>query len=253
MINVKLLSPRYAIFRDFILALPAKMDTEGEYVYGGKRNLIKRFVAPNGESLIVKRFHSPQFVNKFIYSWGIRQPKGLRAFTYATMLREHGVETPEPLAYIEDRDWGMLRESWLITPEIPYKHQLYEMGDAEPEAYEPMATALAAFTAHMHEEGVLHKDYSPGNILWDKDDKGKICFSIVDINRMYFGHVDIRRGCANFARLWGPKRFIELLVAEYARLRGFNEQEAIGIAMDCRRKFWARYSKHHEMEFKLEL
>ncbi len=253
MTNIKLLSPRYAIFRDFILALPAKMDNEGEYVYGGKRNLIKRFAAPNGESLIVKRFHSPRFFNKFIYSLGIRQPKGLRAFTYANMLREHGVETPEPLAYIEDREWGMLRESWLITPEISYKHQLYEMGDAEPEVYEPMAKALAAFTAHMHEEGVLHKDYSPGNILWDKDAKGKVCFSIVDINRMYFGSVDIRRGCANFARLWGPKRFIELLVAEYARLRGFDVQEAIGIAMECRRKFWTRYSKHHEVEFKLEL
>lgn len=253
MIYIKLLSPRYAIFRDFLLALPAKMDTDGEYVYGGKRNLIKRFAAPNGKSLIAKRFHSPHFFNKLVYSWGIRKPKGLRAFTYANMLREHGVETPEPIAYIEDCKWGLLGESWLITPEIPYKHLLYEMGDAEPEAYEPMAKALAAFTAHMHGEGVMHKDYSPGNILWDKDANGETHFSIVDINRMYFGPVDIERGCANFARLWGPKRFIELLVAEYARLRGFDEQEAIGIAMDCRRKFWTRYGKRHEVEFKLEL
>lgn len=37
MINIKLISPRYADLRDFLLALPAKMDTEGEYVYSGKR------------------------------------------------------------------------------------------------------------------------------------------------------------------------------------------------------------------------
>lgn len=253
MINIKLISPRYADLRDFLLALPAKMETEGECVYSGKRNLIKRFTAPDGESLIVKRFHRPRFVNKFVYSWGIRKPKGMRAFTYASVLREHGVETPEPIAYIEDRDWGILKESWLITPEIPYKHLLYEMGDAEPEVYEPMAKALAAFTAHMHDEGVLHKDYSPGNILWDKDVNGNTCFSIVDINRMYFGPVDIKQGCANFARLWGPKRFIEILVAEYARLRKFDEQEAIGIAMYSRRKFWTRYRKRHKVKFKLEL
>ncbi len=253
MIKIKLLNPRYANLKDFILALPDRMDFEGEYVYGGKRNLIKRFTAPDGESLIVKRFHRPRFVNKLVYSWGIRKPKGVRAFTYASILREHGVETPEPIAYIEDRECGMLRESWLITPEIPYRHLLYEMGDAEPETYEPMAKALAAFTAQMHEKGVMHKDYSPGNILWDTDANGKTCFSIVDINRMYFGPVDMKRGCANFARLWGPKRFIELLATEYARLRGFNEQEAIGIVMDCRRKFWTRYRKRHEIKFKLEL
>ena len=57
----------------------------------------------------------------------------------------------------------------------------------------------------------------------------------------------------NFARLWGPKRFIEILVAEYARLRKFDEQEAIGIAMYSRRKFWTRYRKRHKVKFKLEL
>lgn len=77
--------------------------------------------------------------------------------------------------------------------------------------------------------------------------------SIVDINRMYFGPVDIKQGCANFARLWGPKRFIEILVAEYARLRKFDEQEAIDIAMYSRRKFWTRYRKRHKVKFKLEL
>lgn len=75
MIYIKLLSPRYAIFRDFLLALPAKMDTDGEYVYGGKRNLIKRFAAPNGESLIAKRFHSPHFFNKLVYSWEYASPR----------------------------------------------------------------------------------------------------------------------------------------------------------------------------------
>ena len=63
----------------------------------------------------------------------------------------------------------------------------------------------------------------------------------------------IKQGCANFARLWGPKRFIEILVAEYARLRKFDEQEAIGIAMYSRRKFWTRYRKRHKVKFKLEL
>ena len=44
------------------------------------------------------------------------------------------------------------------------------------------------YTAVMHEREVLHLDYSPGNILWDKDDEG-YHFTVVDINRMRFGKV----------------------------------------------------------------
>ncbi|MDD6553273.1 MAG: lipopolysaccharide kinase InaA family protein [Prevotellaceae bacterium] len=249
MIRMQFLSTRYQQYRDFLLALPARMDREGEYVYGGKRNLIKRFTAPDGEQLIVKRFHRPRFLNIFVYSWGLRKPKGQRACRYATILRQHHIDTPEPVAYLEDRHGGLLRESWLITLQCPYRHLLYEMGTAAPEVYEPVAHALAAFTAHMHDEGILHKDFSPGNILWDNDSHGQVVFSIVDINRMFFGAVDIHRGCANFARLWGPQPFIELLVRDYARRRHFNEEEAVAIALKARRKFWTRYLRHHEKPY----
>lgn len=253
MVKMQLLNDRHQSMRDFLLALPQRMDKEGEYVYGGKRNLIKRFQSPNGEPLIVKRYHRPRFLNRFVYSWNLRKPKGVRAFQYATILRKHGIDTPEPVAYLEERREGLLRESWLITLQCPYAHLLYEMGTAEPDVYEPVAKALAAFTAHMHEEGIVHKDFSPGNILWDKDKDGHIVFSLVDINRMYFGPVDIHRGCANFARLWGPKRFIELLVCAYARLRHFDEPQALGIALAARKRFWERYRKRHDVPFQLEL
>lgn len=77
-------------------------------------------------------------------------------------------------------------------------------------------------------------------------------FSILFIDKKKAKFSNDRFGI-NFARLWGPKRFIEILVAEYARLRKFDEQEAIGIAMYSRRKFWTRYRKRHKVKFKLEL
>ena len=45
----------------------------------------------------------------------------------------------------------------------------------------------------------MHRDYSPGNILFDKID-GEYHFMLVDINRMSFGKISIDMGCANFAR-----------------------------------------------------
>jgi hypothetical protein len=106
--------------------------------------------------------------------------------------------------------------------------------------------------AHMHGQEVLHLDFSPGNVLWDRiEDDYR--FSVVDINRMHFGPVSMKQGCESFARLWGPKRFVELTVREYARQRGFDEAECLRRAMASRARFWHRYMKKREMEFKLEL
>lgn len=247
------LPSKYERWRDFLLAIPGRMDNEGTWIYGGRRNLIKSFVAPDGTVLVVKRYHKPKGLNLLVYSWGIRKPKGVRAYRYAALLNERGIETPEPVAYIENRECGFLLDSYLITLQCPYPHRLYEIGDATPEVYEPMAKALADFTAHMHEEGILHLDFSPGNILWDKDENGQYYFSLVDINRMHFGTISLETGCKSFARLWGPKAFFVLLAQEYAKDRGCSSDEAVEITLNARAKFWTRYQRHHKIEYRLEL
>lgn len=247
------MNPRYRHLEEFILSLPEKMagNNEGTVIHDG-RNTIRLFTAPDGTPLNVKRYHKPSLLNAVVYSAGIRKAKGLRAFLYPKILLGKGIETPESVAYIEDRTCGIIGFSYYISIQCPYVHRLYETGDAAPEVYEPLARALAAMTANMHDNGVLHRDFSPGNILWDIKD-GRYVFSIVDINRMYFGKVGMRKGCANFARLWGPKRFISLLTTEYAHLRGFDAAECERIAMDRRSRFWKHYMKKRKVEFELEL
>lgn len=259
--------PKYEHLRAFIEQIPETMESQGTYIYGGRRNLIVKMTAPDGTLLNVKRFQQPRWLNRMVYSWGIRRPKGVRAFTYPARLLEKGVETPEAVAYIEDRNMmGLLGQSWLVSIQCPYSHLLYEMGDAAPQDYEPMALALARFAAHMHDCGVLHLDFSPGNVLWEKKPaqgqtdvqpivtaEWAYSFSVVDINRMRFGPVSMCDGAKSFARLWGPKRFILLLVGEYARQRGFDPEACTDVAMKARQRFWLHYQKKREMEFKLEL
>jgi len=229
------------------------MDTQGTYIYGGRRNLIKMFEAPDGTLLNVKRFKKPGLLNNLVYSTGLRTPKGQRAYDYPARLLALGIETPEAIAYIEDRNsLGLLQHAWFVSRQCPYRHLLYEVGDAPEGTYEELAAALGRMAASMHEKQVLHQDFSPGNILWEKDEQG-YHFSIVDINRMQFGPVGMEAGCKSFARLWGPKRFIELIVREYARCRHFNEEDSLKVVMQERSRFWKHYQKKREMEFKLEL
>ena len=243
--------PAYAAIGDFLESVPELMTTQGETLHAG-RNLIKVLRAPDGRLFNVKRYHCPSPLNAIVYSLGLRQPKGRRAAIYPALLAKAGIETPQVAAYIEERRCGLLRFSWLVTVQCPYERRLYEVVDDAPEVYLPLAEALGRMTARMHEAEMLHRDYSPGNILW-REEHGEYRFSVVDINRMRFGKVSLETGCANFARLWGPKDFFIAMARSYASCRGFDAQQCIEATLRHRRAFWTRYARRHDVSFKLDL
>lgn len=246
-----ILREKYKNLREYVAQIPRRFEDEGKTIYQG-RNLIKVFDAPHDMQINVKRYRVPAGINRLVYSLGIRKPKGLRGYQYPRLLLEKGVETPEPIAYIEDRKRGLITYSYLLTVQSKLQHTLYEFGNAPQEQWQPMVEPLASFAAKIHEHQLMHRDFSPGNVLWDVID-GTYQFSVVDINRMYFGEVDMKQGCENFARLWGPKEFFCQLIRKYAFIRHFNEEEALNIALEARKRFWTRYQKKHEVMFDLEL
>ena len=246
-----LINKKYEHLREWLERLPEDFEQLGEVIYD-KRNQLRVIQAPDGTLVNAKRYCVPHTVNRVVYSLGIRQPKGRRAFLYPARLLERGIDTPEPIAYIERRHCGLLGLSYFVSVQSTLGHTLYEMGDAREGTYEELADALGRYTATMHDSEVLHLDYSPGNILWDKDEQG-YRFAVVDINRMRFGKVDMKDGCAALRRLWGPKRFIELIARSYANARGFDEEEAVRLTMQARTAFWTRYQRRHPVDFPLEL
>ena len=241
----------YDKMKHFILSIPTIFNTQGEEIYSS-RNVIKSFQLPDGTAINVKRYGKPMFFNALIYSLGIRKPKGLRAYLYPFILQQKHIETPKAVAYIEERNlWGLITYTYFIYEPCPYSNKLYDWGwERDAEAHKK-AEALAAFTAHMHNNEVLHKDFSPGNILWKKDELG-YHFSVIDINRMSFGHVGIEEGCANFARLWAVTDVFKTLARAYARHRGFDEDTCETLVLKYRNRFWKRYSQKHDVVFSLD-
>ena len=246
------LNPRFQEHAGFLEQIPSLLTTQGRVVQDG-RNLIKVLTLPDGTEVNVKRYHQPHGINTAIYSLGIRKPKGARAYLHAVRLVELGFETPEPVAYIEERTHGLLGYTYFVSLQSPYRHKMYEWGDAQEGTYEAFAKAFGAYSARLHEAGVLHRDYTPGNVLWERcgDD---FRFSLVDINQMDFGPVSMSKGCRNICKFWGPKRFIALVAEAYAEARGFNRTETVNRVMKCRQAFWKRYvRKHPVITFNLEM
>lgn len=246
-----LINPKYEHLREWLEQLPENFEQLGEVIYD-KRNQLRVITAPDGTLVNAKRYCIPHAVNRVVYSLGIRQPKGQRAFLYPARLLERGIDTPEPIAYIERRTCGLLGLSYFISVQSPLKHTFFEFSQAQEGSYEEIAETLGRFVAMMHDRGVLHLDLSPGNILWDKDEQG-YHFAVVDINRMRFGEVGIQQGCATLCRMWGPKRFTELFVRSYAQARAFDEEEALSLTLQARTAYWTRYlHRGHTIDFPLE-
>lgn len=202
--------------------------------------------------LNVKRYHCPSFFQRFVYSF-LRQPKGMRAYENSFRMREAGVESPESVAYLERRSGGLIAESFYVSLQCPYKRRFYEFATAAltPEVL-LVARSFAQMTAKLHEADILHLDYSPGNILFEVVE-GQVLFSLVDTNRMRFGHVSVARGCRNFARLWGQKAFFEAMADAYAEARHASPQDCRRWMLRARRKFWIRYIYRHGAPFDIDL
>ena len=239
------INPAYKHLEEFINKLPESFSTEGETIYKG-RNELKVFDVDSFK-INVKRYRVPSFFNQLIYSF-LRVPKCIRAYLYAQKVIEKGFCTPAPIAYIVCKRNKLIQESYFVSIQVPFSNMLYDFGVKPLAGKEHIIRDLARYTAALHDNEIYHKDYSPGNILYcEKEDKTEFC--LVDINRMSFGPVSQKMGCANFARLWGKTDLFNLLAVEYAKTRGFDIAKCQTDVLFYRNKFWKRYNKKHGVQF----
>lgn len=241
MVNI-VINPKYKQLEDFIRNLPETFVHTGETIYGG-RNTIKVFDI-QGINVNVKSFKKPILINQIVYST-FRQSKARRSFEYALRLGEKGFHTPEPIAYIEQGKAVLLKNSFYISINERIDSEMRELKTGTFGECKDLLKQFAHYTAHLHEEQILHLDYSSGNILYKKVE-GQYIFYLVDLNRMEFDKpVSMDTACFNFRRLWGSDEMIHFFVQEYAKSRGFDVESSLSRALYYRKRFWNNFVRKH--------
>ena len=191
-----ILNPQYKSLYTFIETLPQNFNAGGEIVQD-RRNTIKKFKV-NGLEINVKRYRVPIFINR--------------------------------IAYIEEFQGGLLHYSYYISLQCPYRREIREYYQGPLQGNEALMTAFAQFTAALHEKGVCHEDYSPGNVLIAQID-GQYHFSLVDINRMTFKPMNLEEGCKNFRRMFISDELYIFLAKKYAQCRNFDQEACIRLML----------------------
>lgn len=226
-------NPKYEKLRSFITDLPDTFDKSGTIIYDA-RNQLREFRIEDLQ-IIVKRYKVPHIINQIIYSY-FRESKSARAYHYAQKLLSLGFDTPEPVAYIETSRKGLFNYSYFVSLRAKSTRLLREFGDFQIKGREHIAEALGNYMADLHNVGIVHEDFSPGNVLFEERD-GKVFFTLIDINRMSFRNLDEEESINTFRRLYGCDQFYEIVAKTYAEKRGFEPENLSEKVIQCIHEF----------------
>jgi hypothetical protein len=209
-------NPEYIQHKKALLEFVNSFDSIGTRFGDGDRNIIKTFDF-EGLTLNVKSFKEPNFINQIAYQY-FRKSKARRSFEYATILKQKGIGTPNPIAYFEFKKGIGFGKSFYIsehvTPDLTYRELVHQ---PDFKNHEQILRAFTRFTFQLHENNVEFLDHSPGNTLIFLGED-EIEFSLVDLNRMRFKNLDFKERIFNFRKLTPKQEMVEIMSDEYSKL-----------------------------------
>ncbi len=141
-------------------------------IKAGPHRIVYRAELPGRGAVYIKHFLVPN-VPATLRQW-FRRGKGRNEAKRAALLAALGVPTITPIALGEQRRRGFLFENYLVTPEISGTIPLDAFVETRlPALPSPsvagsgrrLAEVLGDLTARLHEGGILHTDFHPGNLL----------------------------------------------------------------------------------------
>ncbi|WP_163221925.1 lipopolysaccharide kinase InaA family protein [Bacteroides sp. 214] len=211
------INPKYSHLSDIINELPTRKFT-GNSIIREKRNSIYQ-IEVDGQVFVIKKYKRPTRVNQVIYSY-FRLTKARRAYEFAFRLESLGIDTPEPVAYIELKKGGVFHTGYFVSTFMGHpsvEDAVYE----EREGYKEILDAFVDFTVQIHEKGVLHYDYNLSNALYYQTEQG-YQFALIDINQMKFGKLSLGECLKSVNSLGLSLPQLVWFVEQYALRRGKN-------------------------------
>ncbi len=226
------LSPGKEHLEPLLKNLSESFEEISDTIYQG-RNVLKR-LAWGQEPIIIKSFAYPNILNRYIYRWA-RKPKASRAYENAIELTKLNIITPLPVGYIEYYRDNHLAQSFYVYEEWSADSTIREVitNSQFPNRAE-ILTSLGKFVWKLHSKSINFKDFSPGNILIKYSEPAEFC--LVDINRIKFEPLSLKKRMRTFASLWLDDHDLLFVIAGYAKASGDSESQSLRLALHCSRQ-----------------
>lgn len=156
------------------------------------RNRLWNVVDPRGrcEHVTIK-LNRVKGIKRFTYRF--RPSKGRRHWDNACQMLRRGVRTPLPVAFYEAPEQAGIRDSWYLCEFVPdafsardvyaaFRDGAQEYRGLDKDAWFDL---LAGFVCDMHNQQVVHRDLSAGNLLLEPLPAGGARPQAIDIGRAW--------------------------------------------------------------------
>jgi len=212
--------------KDFILNIKLYFNQKANHTIYDKRNIIK-VIKFEGNKYVVKSFKTPHLLNQIVYRF-FRDSKAKRSFINSIKLAELGINTPQPIGFIEFPTRFRFKESFYISEFFDFDFEIRAVfKDKNFKNRENILKRFIEYTYRLHQKKVHHIDYSPGNILV-KRVGSFYSFSIIDVNRMEFVEFDDDLRMQNLAKLTNDREDNEFMARYYAQIAKLDETALLG-------------------------
>lgn len=197
----------------------------------------------NGHPITVKVFKHQSLIK----DWYDRRhgSKAERSFDAACVLRDKGLGTPTPIAWLDRWESKRLKESYylcLFEPGISFRDALsdiyYNQHDNAPlmELLHLVAPAIRA----MHDAGFAHKDMGNQNILLPRAESGEwLQPQFIDLNRASYQAepLSFNQRAFDLARIALPGAYLKIFKTIYNQHEDFPA-EFESLEQKARKRFW---------------
>lgn len=187
---------------------------EAEPIYVDN-NIVYRYTIDNNP-IVIKSFQVPNLIDSYIQTIAGKS-NSHQSYLNAKKLQQLGFRTPAPVAYGEVLNGNRLLRSYFMTEFINGSDMRGWENDLDNE---PLLRAFAAEMAKMHEAGILHRDFSPGNVLVTGTPAIGFNFYHIDLNRMKFDVKSRNKLLTMFRSLSTSRDAISRLADYYAEAAG---------------------------------
>jgi 3-deoxy-D-manno-octulosonic acid kinase len=121
--------------------------------------------------VVVKHYKRGGLIGRLIrrkyLKWG--KTRSQLEFELLQIVRGLGINAPEPLVYATSGHW--FYRAWLVTREIKEALSLARLSLTDETRIQPAMTSVTEQISRLIDNGILHVDLHPGNVVVDQKDR----------------------------------------------------------------------------------